>query len=182
MVIFVGIMEASQQNSQSSIDIRAEDFDLPPAAEYSPPTPAASRRRRKFFSSFRKKFRSGKYKDKNANIGTLSASQPNIYRSVYRSATVSTDNESLLSNEQLDFSKKSLDKSLSDQDMTCVRSRSQSERSGTKSEHGAIMSRSSEEQEEMDSGIAVLEAALNSQVGLRLIYIKSSVAMYIIWL
>jgi len=83
-----GSMEGHSQKSVSSVDIRHGE-------ELVSPTGASSRRRR-FFSSFRKKFRPSKYKDKNANIEPFVASQshPNIYKSVqYQSSNLSTDEE-----------------------------------------------------------------------------------------
>ena len=159
--VISGMMERRSRNSQSSIDIRSVEYSPTSAADTSLPPPVATNRRRKFFASFRKKIRAGKYKDKNSNIETLSASQPNIYRSVYHSATLSTDEDS----EMGDMNTRSLDKSLSYQDMLPGRSRSRSQRSGSRSDQEASlkMSRSNED-EEVDSGIAVIDTSINTQV------------------
>ncbi|XP_060576164.1 multiple C2 and transmembrane domain-containing protein 1-like isoform X3 [Ruditapes philippinarum] len=154
------MMERQNRNSQSSIDIRSVEYSPPSdsIADTSLPPPATSSRRRRFFSSFRKKLRAGKYKDKNSNIETLSASQPNIYRSVYRSATISTDEDSEIGDTR------PLDKSFSYQDMSPGRSRSRSQRSGSRSDQETMlkMSRSNED-EEVDSGIAVIEMSSSTQ-------------------
>lgn len=128
------------RKSQSSVDVR----------QTNEPSRSASSRRHGFFSSFRKKFRGEKYKDKNSNIEHISASHPNIFRSSCHSPSASQDD-----GESADYTERRLHRQ---QSMSSGRSR-------TNSDGRTIDIMSSEEREDVDSGIAVIETTTISQVG-----------------
>ncbi|KAL4227591.1 hypothetical protein ACF0H5_013034 [Mactra antiquata] len=154
-------MEERSLKSQSSVDIRQSNED--PITNQ-----AASSRRRRFFSSFRKKFRSGKYKDKNYNIESFSVSQPNIYRPVYRNSNISTDEDSPSQYPSSpDYTQITLDKSLSDPDVTPEKEKSKSPRKQIESEHVALVRMSSEEKDAEE--VEVIETYPNTQVPLTFI-------------
>lgn len=150
-------MEGSgSQKSRSSVDVRLSGDTTP--------LHSGASRRRKFFSSFRRKFRGEKYKDKNSNIEQLSASQPNIYKSSCHTPNVSRDdNCSVRSNKTSNVSQVySRDRQVtpvSDLEMSPKRIRSR-----TESDVVTMETMSSEDREEVDSGIAVIETTNISQV------------------
>lgn len=129
------------RKSQSSLDIR-QSSDL---------QRSASSRRQGFFSSVRKRIRGTKYKDKNSNIEHISASHPNIYRSSCHPPSASQDD-----GVTADDTGQRLYRQPS---MTSGRSRASSE-------GRTIDIMSSEEKEDVDSGIAVIETTTISQVRL----------------
>ncbi|XP_052794647.1 multiple C2 and transmembrane domain-containing protein 1-like isoform X2 [Mya arenaria] len=135
------------RKAASSVDIRQPNG--PPSPSHSAPS-----RRQRFFSSFRKKLRPSKYKDKNSNIESFSASQPNIYKTVYNTSNISTDEDNMSDSQTRNSSlhDSRMDKSLSDPDTSPPRSRSQS----------ALVTMETGE-EEVDSGIAVIEQITSSQ-------------------
>ena len=149
-------MERSKSTkSQSSLDI-------PQSVDSITSTPpSSSSKRHRFFSSFRKKFRSEKYKDKNSNIEQLSASQPNIYRSSCRSPPpLSPDDGGMLTDVPIR-------KLYREPSVSSGRCRTNSD--------GVTIDRMSSEEKDVDSGIAVIETTTMSQVGHTLYLFSMSV-------
>ena len=92
-------------------------------------SPQSISKRKKFFNSFRRKFRSGKTKDRNENLKHLSRSQPNILHSTPNSEYMNLeyDHEPSAFRRTYQTDRDSFDRSLTNTSVTPVRSRSQSQ-------------------------------------------------------
>ena len=148
-----GLSENRTRKAYSSVDVRNMDDSVS--------NQGSTSKRRRFFSSFRKKIRSSKYRDQNENLTSLSTSQPNIFHT--SSQTTSTDDEF---HHRSWINQSSVDKSVSDLDMSPTRSRSQSYGRTSSEEWDKV---------EIDSGIAVIETTASTDT-VRFISFLSPVA------